>query len=139
MVFQEFTIGYGLGGRYFRAVYWVLFVTAIGVFVLVMSLPAVQAERSVWRWCGQPVQTSTVASAATTAVPCREQMDLFDLLWASFDQILPIIELNKKHGELVTEPLLPWWARYYFYFQKLVGWVLGSFLMAGFAGLTQRS
>jgi hypothetical protein len=27
---------------------------------------------------------------------------------------------------------------YYFYVQKLVGWALGSFLVAGLAGLTQK-
>jgi hypothetical protein len=27
---------------------------------------------------------------------------------------------------------------YYFYAQKLIGWALGSFLVAGLAGLTQK-
>ena len=30
------------------------------------------------------------------------------------------------------------WVTYYFYFHKLVGWVLASFLVAGLAGLTQK-
>jgi hypothetical protein len=28
-------------------------------------------------------------------------------------------------------------AKYYFYFQKLMGWVLASFLIAGLSGLTK--
>ena len=139
MVLQEYTIGYGLGGRYFRAIPWVLFVTAIGVIVFVTSLPAEQVALPVWLGGGHPVDAGMVASAATTAVPSQERMDIYDLLWASFDQVLPIIELDETHKEMVTAPSLPWWARYYFYFQKLVGWVLGSFLIAGLAGLTQKS
>ena len=31
------------------------------------------------------------------------------------------------------------WIKYYFYAHKLFGWVLASFLIAGLAGLTQKS
>ena len=31
------------------------------------------------------------------------------------------------------------WIKYYFYVHKLFGWILASFLIAGLAGLTQRS
>ena len=60
------------------------------------------------------------------------------MFWASFDQVLPIIKLNKAHEELIL-------GNYsnliimYFYFQKLAGYVLGGFLGAGLAGLTQKS
>jgi hypothetical protein len=29
------------------------------------------------------------------------------------------------------------WVRYYFYFRKLMGYVLGSFIVAGLSGLTK--
>ena len=37
-------------------------------------------------------------------------------------------------GEKITG-----WREFYFYFHKIMGYVLGSFLVAGLAGLTQRN
>jgi hypothetical protein len=51
----------------------------------------------------------------------------------SFDMLLPIIKLRKKHEDID----LHGWSRYYFYWQKIMGWVLGSFLIAGLSGLTR--
>jgi uncharacterized protein YjbI with pentapeptide repeats len=51
----------------------------------------------------------------------------------SLDQLLPIVELESYEG-VELEGV----ARYYFYVQKLIGWALGSFLVAGLAGLTQK-
>ena len=52
----------------------------------------------------------------------------------SLDHLLPIIELRRYHYEEVK---LIGWVRYYFYFHKLMGYVLASFLIAGLGGLTQ--
>jgi hypothetical protein len=51
----------------------------------------------------------------------------------SFDMLLPIIRLREKHCDID----LMGWARYYFYFHKIMGWVLASFLVAGLSGLTK--
>jgi len=51
----------------------------------------------------------------------------------SLDMLLPIIRLRERHYVLD----LTGWVRYYFYFHKLMGYVLGSFLIAGLSGLTK--
>jgi hypothetical protein len=49
----------------------------------------------------------------------------------SFDMLLPIIRLREKHYQIELG-----WVRYYFYFHKVMGFVLASFLIAGLSGLT---
>ncbi len=100
-------IGYGLGLRYFRALWWVSGLTVLGALVLQSALPALQ-------------------------------LDLFQLAWASLDQLLPIIEIDERHKDLFKSNDLPKPALAYFYFHKLAGYVLASFLIAGLAGLTQK-
>jgi len=51
----------------------------------------------------------------------------------SFDMLLPIIKLREYHYGVD----LKGWVRYYFYFHKLMGYVLASFLIAGLSGLTK--
>jgi hypothetical protein len=51
----------------------------------------------------------------------------------SIDMLLPIIKLRQKHYEID----LKGWARYYFYFQIMMGYVLASFIIAGLSGLTK--
>jgi hypothetical protein len=51
----------------------------------------------------------------------------------SFDMLLPIIQLRKRHSDIDLQA----WPRYYFYGQRIMGWVLGSFLIAGLSGLTR--
>ena len=51
----------------------------------------------------------------------------------SLDMLLPIIRLRDKHYEID----LKGWARYYFYFHKIMGYVLASFLIVGLSGLTK--
>jgi hypothetical protein len=43
------------------------------------------------------------------------------------------VELEKTFTEIVLHGS----AKYYFYFQKLMGWVLASFLIAGLSGITK--
>jgi hypothetical protein len=53
--------------------------------------------------------------------------------WYSFDMALPLIELNDRHKAVkLTGGVLA-----YFYFHKLAGFVLMSFLVAGLSGLTK--
>lgn len=104
----KLTIGYGLGIRYFRALWWVAGFTILG---------------AVMHWWG----------AGQASDP-----DIFRLAWLSFDQLLPIAELDEDHASLIAEGVLNRWALAYFYIHKLVGWLLASFLIAGFSGLTQK-
>jgi hypothetical protein len=106
----EVTIGYGLGNRYFRVLWWVGGLTLIGASVLFFfgSHPVTEWPR---------------------------------LLFASLDQLLPIVTLNKKaHDALIFQDASGHPQCYgviiYFYGQRILGWILGSFLVAG---LTQRN
>ena len=51
----------------------------------------------------------------------------------SFDTLLPIIRLRERHYQIDLKS----WARYYFYWHKIMGYVLASFLIAGISGLTK--
>ncbi len=112
----DVTIGYGLGNRYFRVLQWVGGFTFVGAFVLIFS-----GSYSLTQW--PPI------------------------FFASLNQLLPIVTLNKAHdvlifGDLSAKPPVeaqPYGVLVYFYLHKLLGWVLGSFLVAGFGGLTQRN
>ena len=47
-----------------------------------------------------------------------------------------MVELNKAHAEFVDKQLAGW-RQDYFYVHRTIGYVLGSFVVAGLAGLTQ--
>jgi uncharacterized protein YjbI with pentapeptide repeats len=51
----------------------------------------------------------------------------------SIDMLLPIVRLREEHYRIDLKS----WARYYFYFHKMMGYVLASFLIAGLSGLTK--
>jgi hypothetical protein len=55
---------------------------------------------------------------------------------ASLDQVLTLVELNKEHHVLVSERLTSW-REFNFYLHRIASYVLGSFVVAGLAGLTQ--
>lgn len=52
----------------------------------------------------------------------------------SLDTLIPIVRLREYHYSHVD---LAGWARYYFYFHQIMGYVLASFLIAGLSGLTK--
>jgi len=52
----------------------------------------------------------------------------------TLDTLLPIVELDKSHETVKLDGLI----QYYFYFLKVMGFVLGSFLVAGLSGLTKK-
>lgn len=54
-------------------------------------------------------------------------------LFYSLDLLLPIVRLRDYHHQIQMKGF----ARYYFYFHKLVGYFLASVLIAGFSGLTK--
>ena len=52
----------------------------------------------------------------------------------SLDMLLPGVQLSKQHFDIVLDG----WIKYYFYVHRLIGVVLGSFLIAGLSGLTKK-
>ena len=135
------TIGFGLGRRYFFSVAWVIFFTMIGVIFFTKSMCPEQLDVPAGM-VGEPLPHCKNISLPETLASETQKLkkwDLYDLSWASLDQLLPIIKLNKAHDKIASADSLPRRALYYFYFQKLVGWILGSFLVAGLAGLTQKN
>ena len=55
---------------------------------------------------------------------------------ASFDEILPVVELDEGHAKFINEHLTGG-PLAYFYFHRIMAFLLGSFIVAGIAGLTQ--
>ena len=55
--------------------------------------------------------------------------------WYSLDMLLPIIHLREQH---YTDVDLRTRAKYYFYFHKIMGYVLIFFVLAGLSGLTEE-
>lgn len=51
----------------------------------------------------------------------------------SLDLLLPVIRLRERHYDID----LTGWPRYYFYFHRLMGYVLASLLIAGLSGLAK--
>jgi hypothetical protein len=102
-------IGYGLGYRYFRALGWVLFFTAVGVAVLWVS-PSARAKGL--PWCA--------GASLDQLLPIVE-------LNKEFSDFFDDPDRDRLKG----------WQLTYFAVQAIVGYVLASFVVAGLAGLTQ--
>jgi hypothetical protein len=103
----KWVIGYGIGGGSFRALFWAGLFTLFGAWVLWSGSGMIRATKS-RTWC----------------------------VWASLDEILPIVQLDQEHEALINEGL-EGWRLYYFYVHRVVAFILGSFVIAGLAGLTQ--
>ena len=109
----KWVIGYGIGARYFRALAWAGLFTVIGMVVL---------------WLNSTLKGTPAGPEWSPGLPW--------CFWASLDEILPLVELNKAHAEFVDKKLTGW-RQPYFYVHRIIGYVLGSFVIAGLAGLTQ--
>jgi hypothetical protein len=102
-------IGYGIGSGLFIVFYWVFAFTLLGMLVLLFS-PSARAKGKAW------------------------------MFGASLDQLLPIVSLNKEFENFFNDPWrlrLKGWQLGYFAFHALFGFLLGSFVVAALAGLTQ--
>jgi hypothetical protein len=143
------TIGYGLGWRYFLVLIWIGLFTLGGAVMLWTSgadkvRPAAGIARSVGP--AAPSKLDEVGPAAQEHVPSdpktvaaqaepEDRQGFVWCLWASFDWMLPFIELDEASIEAVAR--LQGGPGYLLYFQALAGYVLAGFLAAGLAGLTQ--
>jgi len=107
----QITIGYGY--RYLYALGWVAVFTIIGAifFALACHGSPIDCE-------GMPIKPWRLESLAF-----------------SFDLLLPIVKLNECHYKIFSK-LGNW--RYYFYFHELLGYSLGSFVVAGLSGITKK-
>lgn len=105
-------IGYGIGTRYFRALWVVLALTIVGTLVLA---PVTITDNSTQAWLWRA--------------------------GASFQEVLPVAKLSPHYTAFFEEKTtnsLTFWQNTYFAFHRLMGWLLASFVAAGLAGLTQR-
>ncbi len=98
----------GYGYKVHRAFYWIAAFVILGTVVI---------------WWSRQLTRHRIATGAAGTTP----------LEYSIDMLLPIIELRKQHYDIDLTGA----ARYYFYFHKLMGFVLVSFLIAGLSGLTK--
>ncbi|MCW2240694.1 hypothetical protein [Azospirillum canadense] len=99
----KWSIGYGIGLRYFRSLGWVAVLAVIGAIIL-------------W-YFKQP--------------PCGGPSRIF----YSLDQLLPIVQLDDWKEERARQISC---VRYVFYCYNFIGIAIGSFIVAGLSGLTQK-
>jgi hypothetical protein len=112
------TVGYGYGYRYFRSLWWVAVLVSIGALWLGVTDEYVKVPEVI------PWSVASWQSAFYNAL---------DLLAYSLDLLLPIVSLDDRFEKVnIDNPV-----RYWFYFEKIMGYVLASFLIAGLAGLTK--
>jgi hypothetical protein len=105
-------IGYGIGRYTFRVLGWIAGSAVLGMLLLYCSTPTAASKG--WFWC----------------------------FGASLDRLLPLVELNKEFGEFFNDPYRVYvhgCVLAFFAGLRLWGWVLGSFLVAALAGLTQKT
>lgn len=113
-------IGYGY--KMFRSGIWIVVLVSVGVIILYLT--------------GESSKVS--AYPCPTGYPQRVSIRDVAIYWVdlvaySFDILLPIIRLRDAHYAINLEGF----ARYYFYIHRLLGWVLGAFLVVGISGLTK--
>ena len=123
----EYTIGYGY--RYLRTIPWVMVLTFIGALFFAGAYHdnSVNCETKVF----EPIICQTFSwDRSLSFQKCIEACAF------SLDLLLPIVKLNECHYKIL--PMLPYWARCYFYFHELLGYILGSFVIAGLSGITKK-
>ena len=103
----QITIGYGYGLWNFLALAWIAGLVVAGTVALHFAR---KRDR-------HPIISGFLDSACY-----------------SLDMLLPVIRLRERH---YTDVDLTTWAKYYFYFQQVMGYVLIFFVIAGLSGLTE--
>jgi uncharacterized protein YjbI with pentapeptide repeats len=86
-----------------------------------------------------PVVLFTMIGALVVSTTCTgKDWNVIKMLGFSFDQLLPLVKLDESHAKILSENIKSGWQYYYFYLHKLVGYVLGSFVLAGLSGITKK-
>jgi hypothetical protein len=114
----SWTIGYGIGLRYFYALTWVVLFTTFGAAVV--------------KYSEDHGQITNLKSLPSRVIESPGAKIAF-----SMDQILPIVQLDKSYDDVRFDGESFAWF-YFTFIHKPISWLLGSFLAAGLAGLTQR-
>ena len=116
MSLLKWTVGYGLGSRYFRVLWWVGALTLLGGVLLVV------------------VGSDPLAIWPRQFVASLDQL----LPIITLDEAHDTLIFGDSSAASPVDPQ-PYWVLVYFYAHKIAGWVLASFLVAGLSGLTQRN
>jgi hypothetical protein len=99
----------GHGYHYEFSLYWCLFFVTLGMLILITTPEGrlCQAKNTDFGWA--------------------------DLFFYSLDAFLPFVRLRDRFSELNFKS----WIRYYFYLHRIVGYVIGFFIVAGLTGITK--
>jgi hypothetical protein len=152
MLLWRWTIGYG----YYldHAFLWAIFFCAIGAYIFsrapkkvirvnegtVESIATSGWRKYVWGPARFRVIKYTKGSLDTkytkSFLDTNEHVQDYGVInpiGYSFDALLPIIRLRELHYQVE----LGGWRHYYFYFQRIVGWILGIFVLGALSGLAK--
>ena len=82
-----------------------------------------------------------LGTSVLSRVPAAKAKGFWWCVGASLDRLLPIIQLNKGFADFFNteHTQLSGWVVAVFAGLGLWGWMLGSFLIAALAGLTQKT
>jgi hypothetical protein len=140
MLLSRWTIGYGYCP--YLAILWAIFFCAIGALVFSRVNPDLirvdegiveLVDRSGWRkYVFGPFRFRVIKNLRH-ADKHKQDYGVINPFGYSFDALLPIIRLRELHYQIE----LGGWRHYYFYFQRIVGWILGIFVLAAFSVLTK--
>jgi hypothetical protein len=112
--FLQYVAGFGIGTYTFRVLYWVIGISLLGALHLRTCVKWVRDENHGFIWC----------------------------FGASLSRLLPVIEINKEFTEFFDDPerkRLTGRQSFVFSAMAIVGFVLGTILLAAVSGLTQSS
>jgi hypothetical protein len=119
MTLLKWTMGYGLGLRYFRCLLWIAAFTAIGMGFL---------------HCDAAVSDTRTGFPITLLDGAMARPKPLDSAVYSLQKLIPLVEFEK-----FDQVQLGRYAKVYFDIHRILGYVLALFLGAGLSGLTQKS
>jgi hypothetical protein len=119
MTLLKWTMGYGLGLRYFRCLLWIAALTVLGMGVL---------------HCDATVSDTRTGFPIALLDRATARPKVLDSAVYSLQKLIPLVEFEK-----FDQVQLGRCAKVYFYIHRTLGYVLALFLGAGLSGLTQKS
>jgi hypothetical protein len=122
------TIGYGIGLGPFRPILVLSIFFIIGTFVC-------HSTRGFQEMNKLLVSKSLIDdNPGSRDIPNKKKIGFAESAAYSADLMMPLINLWGKHDKID----MPGKRRYYFYFHKMLGWLMFTFIAAGVAGLIQK-
>jgi uncharacterized protein YjbI with pentapeptide repeats len=143
MIFSRWFIGYGYYP--YLAIPWAVFFCALGASVfsratvqeIRVSEGRVKSEPTLgwlkYVWGPTRFRLKKYTKGLPDTVENEQDYGVINPLAYSFDALLPIIRLRELHYQIE----IGGWRHYYFYFQRIVGWVLGVFVLGALSGLAK--